>query len=380
MGSFSEAIQSGGLAAWLFIPSAIMLGALHGLEPGHSKTMMAAFIIAVRGTVGQAILLGVAATLSHTAIVWLVSLVGMGTVGGIDAETTEPYFQVASAALVITIALWMLYRTWHEQQQAKAHAHAVDHDHGPDVRRINTGHGVLGLQLAEAAGGPARLRIHTLSGDAWAAQDVSVALTRPNGARKLYRFAAHDGVLESVDAVPEPHVFTATLNLEHGDHDHGFDVEFGAPGHHGHDHDHDHGGGLDVSTGEYQDAHALAHANDIKRRFANRQVTTGQIVMFGLTGGLIPCPAAITVLILCLQLKQFFLGVLLVTAFSVGLALTMVAAGVAAAISVQQVQRRWSGFGAFAQRAPYVSSVVIIGMGLYMGYDGLRALSSVGVL
>ncbi|XLM23131.1 nickel/cobalt efflux protein RcnA, partial [Chromobacterium piscinae] len=30
--------------AWLFIPSAIALGALHGLEPGHSKTMMAAFI------------------------------------------------------------------------------------------------------------------------------------------------------------------------------------------------------------------------------------------------------------------------------------------------------------------------------------------------
>jgi nickel/cobalt exporter len=34
---------------WLFILSAILLGALHGLEPGHSKAMMAAFIIAVRG-------------------------------------------------------------------------------------------------------------------------------------------------------------------------------------------------------------------------------------------------------------------------------------------------------------------------------------------
>ena len=32
--------------AWLFIPSAILLGALHGLEPGHSKTKMAAFIVA----------------------------------------------------------------------------------------------------------------------------------------------------------------------------------------------------------------------------------------------------------------------------------------------------------------------------------------------
>ncbi|MEQ1714521.1 MAG: hypothetical protein ABL907_00830, partial [Hyphomicrobium sp.] len=32
-------------------PVAVLLGALHGLEPGHSKTMMAAFIIAVRGTI-----------------------------------------------------------------------------------------------------------------------------------------------------------------------------------------------------------------------------------------------------------------------------------------------------------------------------------------
>ena len=35
------------------------------------------------------------------------------------------------------------------------------------------------------------------------------------------------------------------------------------------------------------------HAADIQRRFANRQATTGQIIMFGLTGGLVPCPASI---------------------------------------------------------------------------------------
>jgi nickel/cobalt exporter len=39
--------------------------------------MMAAFIVAVRGTVAQAVLLGVAATISHTAIVWAVALTGL---------------------------------------------------------------------------------------------------------------------------------------------------------------------------------------------------------------------------------------------------------------------------------------------------------------
>ena len=54
MNSFSDYISHG--HAWLFIPSAVLLGALHGLEPGHSKTMMAAFIISIRGTVRQAAL------------------------------------------------------------------------------------------------------------------------------------------------------------------------------------------------------------------------------------------------------------------------------------------------------------------------------------
>ena len=55
MPTFAELIQKGSAHAGLFIPSAIMLGALHGLEPGHSKTMMAAFIVAVRGTLTRAV-------------------------------------------------------------------------------------------------------------------------------------------------------------------------------------------------------------------------------------------------------------------------------------------------------------------------------------
>ena len=56
--------------------AAFAMGALHGLEPGHAKTLMAAFIIAVRGTVGQAIVLGLAAAASHSAIVWVLGLLG----------------------------------------------------------------------------------------------------------------------------------------------------------------------------------------------------------------------------------------------------------------------------------------------------------------
>lgn len=255
---FNAMLQHGN--AWLFFPSAIVLGALHGLEPGHSKTMMAAFIVAVRGTLTQAVLLGLAATVSHTAVVWAVAMVGLHFGGDLQAESIEPYFQVASGVVIVLVAVWMLARTWHGQ-------------------------------------------------------------------------------------------------------------------HHDHDHDHDHGHAHpNFDSLGHDDAHARAHAEDIRKRFANREVTTGQIVLFGLTGGLIPCPASITVLLICLQLKKVALGATLVLGFSVGLALTLVASGVIAALGVQHAAKRWHGLGDLTRSAPYVSGALIGLLGLYVGYQGLHAL------
>ncbi|HTH94268.1 MAG TPA: nickel/cobalt efflux transporter [Rhodocyclaceae bacterium] len=272
MTEFSTLLQQGN--AWLFVPSAILLGALHGLEPGHSKTMMAAFIVTIRGTLTQATLLGLSATLSHTAVVWIIAMAGLYFGQNLDVETNEPYFQLASAVLIIGVALWMLWRIWHDQH---GHNHAHGHTH-----------------------------------------------------------------------------------------------------HHDHDHDHHHApedSALETIGAEYQDAHERAHAEDIRRRFATREVTTGQIILFGLTGGLIPCPASITVLLLCLQLKKITLGAALVLCFSIGLALTLVASGVLAAWSIKHVSKHWHGFGDFARKAPYLSGVLIMLVGLYVGYQGLHGLT-----
>ncbi|MBK4636311.1 nickel/cobalt efflux transporter RcnA, partial [Enterobacter hormaechei] len=110
MNEFTTLLQQGN--AWFFIPSAILLGALHGLEPGHSKTMMAAFIIAIKGTVRQAVMLGVAATLSHTAVVWLIAFGGMYISNKFTAESAEPWLQMVSSVIILGTAFWMFWRTW----------------------------------------------------------------------------------------------------------------------------------------------------------------------------------------------------------------------------------------------------------------------------
>ncbi|HDH0732747.1 TPA: nickel/cobalt efflux protein RcnA [Klebsiella oxytoca] len=280
MNDFTSLLQQGN--AWLFIPSAILLGALHGLEPGHSKTMMAAFIVAVRGTLKQAVLLGLAATVSHTAVVWLVAMAGLWFGRGWDAQTSEPWFQLISGILIVLIACWMLRRTWLESrthQRDRDHNHNHNHDH---------------------------------------------------------------------------------------DHDH----------HHAHHHPHQHHPHAHplVATAEWQDAHQRAHAEEINRRFNGQRVTTGQIVLFGLTGGLIPCPASITVLLICLQLKKVSLGATLVLSFSVGLALTLVASGAIAALSLKHVANRWPGLNDLSRKAPWISGALIIVVGCYMLLHGWRNL------
>ncbi len=355
MGSFTELLQQGTAHAWLFVPSAILLGTLHGLEPGHSKTMMAAFIIAVHGTVMQAALLGLAATVSHTAIVWGIALVGLHFGSQWNTETTEPYFQLVSAVIIIGIALWMFWRTWRLKQ-------AHNHHHGEEFREIKTVKGLLTLEVFEE-NVPPRWRVRLKSGVQLAAHNVSIETVRANGERQVFTFVASGDYLQSVNEIPEPHAFTARVNVNHGGDIETYEMEF-------HEHDHEHAGSV-----EFKDAHERAHASDIQRRFGNRQITTGQIVMFGLSGGLIPCPASITILLLCLQLKQFTLGAMLVLCFSIGLAITMVTVGVAAALSVRHVSQRWSVFGELAQRAPYLSSLLIISVGLYTAYLGWAGLT-----
>lgn len=375
MPTFADLIQQSTAHAWLFIPSAILLGALHGLEPGHSKTMMAAFVVAIRGTVRQAVLLGLCATLSHTAVVWVIALGGLYLWRGLAPETLEPYLQLASGAIVLAMGGWMIWRTRREQQLADAHHHDHDHQHHlhghadpAQAHRIDIGHGVVTLDIV-ADGHPPRFRLASERGLHGFPGDVTVQTERPDGGRQTFAFRpASGGGLESVEEIPEPHEFMARLSWRHGDHTHTYDVAFTEHAG-GDDSIHAELRGLDAA-GAYQDAHELAHANDIRRRFAGRQVTTAQIAVFGLTGGLIPCPGAITVLLLCLQLKAFALGAVLVLCFSVGLALTMVSSGVIAALSVRHVSRRFTGFGDFVRRAPYASGALILLIGIYLGYSG----------
>ena len=255
-------VQTHGANPWAYLPLAVLLGALHALEPGHSKSMMAAFVVATRGTAAQAALLGGSAAVGHTLVVWALAAAGLWLGDALILDKAEPWLILISGLMIMGLAwrIIVLFRREH---------HEHEHEH------------------------------------------------------------------------------------EYDDDDH----------HHEHHDHHD----------ERELSHAEAHEHEIAERFAGRQVGNGAIAWFGLTAGLMPCPSAVAVLLICLQTRAFSLGFGMVAGFSLGLAITLISVGVLAAWGAQKASEGWSGFARWAKRLPYFSAALVALIGVVVTIRGLLA-------
>lgn len=136
---------------WL---TAFVLGALHALQPGHGKTIVAAYLVGAKGTVRDAIMLGVVVTLTHTMIIYVLAALAQGGALLMPIEEVERVLGAFAAVLILAVGLTLLWAQWRRRDQARAphhhHAHphtrhdahhdgegdsqAHDHTHFPGVR------------------------------------------------------------------------------------------------------------------------------------------------------------------------------------------------------------------------------------------------------
>lgn len=127
--------------------------------------------------------------------------------------------------------------------------------------------------------------------------------------------------------------------------------------HHHHDEAHDH------------DHHGHGHSHVPEPGSGMRG-----LIAVGVSGGLLPCPTALVVLLAAISLHRVGYGLLLIVAFSVGLAATITAIGLVA-LTAKRAFSRMSFQGPVVRLLPAVSAVVIIALGVVMT---LRALPTVG--
>ena len=245
----------------------LFLGAAHGLEPGHGKTVVAAYLVGSRGTVGNAMFLGGVVTFTHTFSVVMLGLVALFATRYVQPEQIYPWLGTASGVLIMALGIWLF---------------------AGHLKRLG-GHG----------------RTH-------------------------------------------PH--------HHGDHDHGHhDHEDHRHGHGDHDHG-DHGHGREED--HHHHGHGHTHSHEIPDR-----VTLGSLLALGISGGIVPCHGALVILLLAVALHRIAFGLLLLLAFSFGLAAVLIAIGVLM-VKARPLVDRFSGDSKWIQRLPIVSSVVIIVVGL----------------
>ena len=130
----------------------------------------------------------------------------------------------------------------------------------------------------------------------------------------------------------------------------------GDGGHHHHTHDHDH---------EHEHGHSHLPEGD---------VSLGSLIALGASGGLVPCPSALVLLLTAISLHRTGAGMVLLVSFSLGLAAVLTAIGLAV-IYVGQLlpDRDKASNNKVFRYLPVASAAVILCVGVVMTAASFRS-------
>jgi ABC-type nickel/cobalt efflux system permease component RcnA len=301
--------------------AALLAGAAHALTPGHGKAMVGAYLVGSRGTVWDAVLLGLVVTITHTAGVYLLGFVCLWLATRIQAEVVGQWLSLISGVLGMGMGFWLFQRgllAYHGVRPLPGHGHGEGghvHSHAeasasgdPSELAHAPSHGhshARGHEHSYAAG-------HSHEGAA-----LSVAGGTASGRTDRERRPPSDSPLEECEA--------------------GADRPVAAP-------------------------------RGLRDRWG--------IIGLGIAGGMVPCFDALAILIAAVNLGSIALGLALIAAFSVGMAAVLVLIGVLM-VTAKGLAARFSGERRWIKALPAVSGAVLFFLGAWLT---LQALAEAGVV
>ncbi len=225
------------------------LGIMHAIEPGHGKTVVAAYLVGTKGRNIDAVTLGIVVTFTHTFSIIILAVIAQYTSKFYSEEVIHSYLGIVSSLIILVLGLWMLKTRWAGLRGRSGTHHYGQHTH------------------------------------------------------------------------------------DHTDHHHHHTDESGkAPS------------------------------------FSN-------LVLLGISGGIIPCPAAIAILLAAVSTGNTGKGIGLVLLFSVGLAIALVGIGLIVINSVR-VGQKFLNTEKFAPAAAFLSAVMITLVGIYTFFSSLKHFSA----
>ena len=328
---------------WMYFPTALLLGALHALEPGHAKALTASYLIGIKGTKRDSVLLGLSAATTHSVVVILIAAVGLWLGNEAFTGNATKWLERVSGFVAIAIGSWMLYR-----RLFKGRAHTKPHHHAPEPVIISSSYLKGAVEIIDT---PIGERMRFSSSSKLAAKNLVIEIQRLRATETLHLEQTTENPLIylSLEVPSEPHEFKATLRLDAVDNVH-FEM------HEPHDHHHD-----EHSHAHMDDeAHAEAHAETLPGYVrTGERPSTSQIIAFGAAGGMIPCPASITVMLLALSSGLAAMGFFTVLGFSLGLAIALVSVGIAIVTGLSKLSEH-GRLSWITKQAPVISAVLVI--------------------
>lgn len=134
---------------------------------------------------------------------------------------------------------------------------------------------------------------------------------------------------------------------------------------HPHDHPHDHPH-LHGTAG----LHTHGSEAPIHPPHKASEVSFGSLLSLGISGGLVPCPEALVVLLIAIALNRIALGLVILVSFSLGLASVLVTVGILLVIA-KPLMARFTGQGRIFRYLPVASAAVVALLGCGIAVKGL---------
>jgi len=293
---------------------AFFWGAGHAMSPGHGKTVVAAYLVGTRGTARHAAILGLTVTISHTIGVFVLGLVVLFAANFIVPDQLYPIIGVLSGGSIVVLGLVMFGQRWR----------------------------------------------------AWRTKDEGRRTT-------AHSQEEHDHAYTHDHDHDHDHVHTHDAVHSH-DHDH--EMAHTHDHDHPHDHSHDH-----VHTHPHEDP-TVPHSHGPFSK-PHTHVPAGEQTMsmkgllaLGITGGIIPCPTALVVLLAAIAYHRVALGLVWILAFSLGLAAVLTGLGLLAVYGRGLMSRRGVGrfrfTGTLLSRLPMASALVVAVLGFLIAIQALQ--------
>jgi ABC-type nickel/cobalt efflux system permease component RcnA len=305
------------------------LGAVHAMSPGHGKTVVGAYLVGSRGTARHAAFLGLTVTITHTAGVIALGLVTLFASKYVLPEKLFPIISLISGVIVLFLGLNLFFKRLAMAlgQASPDHHHSHEHDghHSHDHKPQAHSHD----------------------------HEPHEHLHKPSPA--LAHTHQHSQV---------PHTHT------HHSHDHLHDE------HHLPEHSHN------SIESELQTADSklqtFTHTHDgnththLPPGADDTPITWRSLLALGISGGLLPCPSALVVLLTAISIGRVGYGLILVLAFSVGLAATLTAVGLLF-LYAGRLLKRPVQHSKLVYILPVISAFVIACLGAIICYQALAS-------